>query len=82
MEKLYNGWTNYATWRINLECIDGFDVSGYFEETPDGFELAKFLENYVIDELIIGGNELAESYALAFIADVNWIEIAEHLLDS
>ena len=23
----YNGWTNFETWRINLEMFDGFDVS-------------------------------------------------------
>jgi hypothetical protein len=22
-ETKYNGWTNYATWRVNLEIIDG-----------------------------------------------------------
>ena len=22
----YNGWTNYATWRINLEMLDGFEA--------------------------------------------------------
>ena len=21
----YNGWTNYATWRVNLEMFDGAD---------------------------------------------------------
>ena len=21
----YNGWTNYATWRVNLEIFDGYD---------------------------------------------------------
>ena len=21
----YNGWTNYATWRVNLEMFDGCD---------------------------------------------------------
>ena len=24
-DKKYNGWTNYATWRVNLEIIDGHD---------------------------------------------------------
>ena len=22
-DKTYNGWTNYATWRVNLEWFDG-----------------------------------------------------------
>ena len=21
----YNGWTNHATWRVNLEMFDGYD---------------------------------------------------------
>ena len=24
-DKKHNGWTNYATWRVNLEIIDGYD---------------------------------------------------------
>jgi len=24
-ENTYNGWTNYATWRINLEMFDGYN---------------------------------------------------------
>ena len=26
MKEKYNGWTNYATWRINLEIIDGIEI--------------------------------------------------------
>ena len=26
----YNGWTNYATWRVNLEIFDGLDPTSYF----------------------------------------------------
>lgn len=26
----YNGWTNFATWRVNLECFDGWDLYGAF----------------------------------------------------
>ena len=25
-DKRYNGWTNYATWRVNLEMFDGIDA--------------------------------------------------------
>jgi len=25
--KTYNGWTNYATWRVNLELLDGVETS-------------------------------------------------------
>jgi hypothetical protein len=26
-DKTYNGWTNYATWRVNLEMFDGLDIA-------------------------------------------------------
>ena len=26
MKEKHNGWTNYATWRINLEIIDGIEI--------------------------------------------------------
>jgi hypothetical protein len=25
-ENGYNGWSNYATWRVSMEMFDGFDV--------------------------------------------------------
>ena len=31
----YNGWTNYATWRVNLEIFDGFDPYDYFSDNQD-----------------------------------------------
>ena len=31
-ENTYNGWTNYATWRVNLECFDGWDIMCTFSE--------------------------------------------------
>ena len=69
----YNGWTNYATWRINLEIFDGFELD-------DADITAEFCEDYVYELLEMDNNNtLALSYAEAFINDVNWHEIAEHL---
>lgn len=64
----YNGWTNYATWRVNLEIFDGGDWSIYCPT-----ELQEFVEEY-ISELTNEG--LGRDYALAFISSVNWNEIA------
>lgn len=79
----YNGWTNYATWRINLEWFDGFnpDDNGY--DTNDVYELSIQLKDYVesvIDETTPDG--IAKDYALAFVSDVNYYEIAEHLIEN
>jgi hypothetical protein len=80
----YNGWTNYATWRVNLEVFDGMDVYDAFRitEDDDASELASALEQYADDMLTMNGEKgLVVDYARAFLSDVNWHEIAEHMLD-
>ncbi len=69
----YNGWTNYATWRINLEIFDGLDRC----YGMDGWT-AEYAKQYVEDYINETSSGLARDYALAFIADVNWHEIAAH----
>ena len=79
MDTKYNGWTNYATWRVNLEIFDNFDIDGY---SDDAYDLSMQLKDYA-EEVIFGEQDgtLIASYAFAFISDVNWYEIAEHLLN-
>lgn len=76
----YNGWTNYATWRVNLECIDGLDPREMIWPIS-AYELADILREYVEDYIIHSTSEgIPRDYAMAFLADVNWHEIAEHLI--
>ena len=82
----YNGWTNYATWRVNLEMFDGFDVSDYAPDCirdDDAYTLSKLLEEYAGNAIDHDGtlDGLAVDYARAFLQDVNWYEIATHLLN-
>ena len=46
----YNGWSNYETWRINLELFDYFDISDY---SKDSYDLSKQLEDYVEEIIFI-----------------------------
>jgi len=82
----YNGWTNYATWRVSLEVFDGLNPFDYFSDcNPDDiYGLSKDLQDYA-DEVLFEDatvEGLAAGYARAFLADVNWYEIAEHLIDA
>ena len=73
-ETRYNGWDNYATWRVNLEIFDGWDdIAG--EITPESL---KEIANEILE---MGGTESSTTldFARAFISDVNWHESAEHL---
>ena len=89
MEKqTYNGWTNYATWRVNLEMIDGMepDDFGFSRKEEftltEVFELADALQNHVESLICDYDNvRLAQDYALAFLSDVNWREIAQHMVN-
>lgn len=80
-DNTYNGWTNYATWRINLEIFDGMSPYDYFTDAQP-YDLGQSMKAYA-EELIEQTSEegLARDYALAFLSDVNWYEIAQHKLE-
>lgn len=75
----YNGWTNYPTWRINLEIFDGYNPVDDDDKRP-AYEIGDSLKE-LADEILEQSPELALSYARAFLADVDWREIAEHKID-
>ena len=76
MNKEYNGWTNYATWRINLEIIDGIEI--------DTITCAEYIKEYIEDVVFSqyelgNGSHLIEDYARAFVSEVNFYEIAQSI---
>ena len=82
MNNDYNGWTNYATWRINLEMLDGFEADSNMP-VEDISDMANYLQDYcgtLVEESSPHGG-LAKDYAFAFLGDVNWYEIAEHIVE-
>ena len=75
----YNGWSNYATWRINLELFSDMEVTDYFDELPTTEMLEDYVENIVFDHS--GTMGLIEDYARAFLANVDYREILESIKD-
>ncbi len=81
----YNGWSNYATWRINLEICDDLCASMNGEQTfPDVYTLAEYLQEEA-EFAVLGDEEpqipLMRDYAAAFLSNVNWYEIAQSNAD-
>ena len=78
MTTSYNGWTNYATWRLNLELFD--DASESYNLRQNTYDLSLDLKDYATEIIEASSSEgLARDYALAFLSDVNWYEIAEKM---
>jgi hypothetical protein len=76
MNKEYNGWTNYATWRVNVEIIDGIEI--------DTIICAEYIKEIVEDVVfsqyeLFNGSHLIEDYARAFVSQVNFYEIAQRI---
>ena len=76
MNKEHNGWTNYATWRINLEVIDGIEI----DTKQCASSIQEIVEDIVFSQYELGnGSHLVEDYARSFVAQVNFYEIAESI---
>jgi hypothetical protein len=85
MNEKYNGWTNYATWRVGLEVINDMSIEDFgFEkdfELVDAYDLGQAMKSYVQDHIEETSEGLACDYALAFLSDVNWYELANHMIE-
>lgn len=78
----YNGWTNYETWRVNLEMLDGMSLQDFTcLASPGVYHLQKFIQAHVEDHIkMTTQSGIGRDYALAFVSDVNWYEIAKHMI--
>ena len=72
----YNGWTDYATWRVHLEILG--DIQ--FDEHVSADYLKEIVEDCVFSNYeIYSGSHLVEDYARSFISNVNYDEIAKYI---
>jgi hypothetical protein len=83
----YNGWTNYATWRVNIEVFDGLNIADDFDGVvPSLADVAEWAKDYAHDVVYNSiddtGGGVAEGWALAFLAEVDWLSIARHLIEA
>lgn len=74
----YNGWTNRATWVINLHLGDSiFNIS----DEANAELLAEHLEEFVWD-MLESENMGSMFLDLIDLGAVNWFEISEHYLEA
>lgn len=85
--KKHNGWTNYATWRIQLEIVDDY-FQGMLGSDEDWLKEQREMSvgdmagcvKDIVEEAVGEGQQdgLAWNYAQAFLEEVNYNELAEH----
>lgn len=81
MSEKYNGWTNYATWRVNLELLDGMSAEDFgitHTNKDDAHDIIKEWVETMTDEYPDG---FVKDYCNAFLSDVDWHDIARHYVD-
>ena len=66
----YNGWSNYNTWRINIEF---FTNTEHFKGNT-AEDLKQLVDNFLLSDC---ENYTTYQLALIFLEEVNWKEIEE-----
>lgn len=76
MNKTYNGWSNYATWKVNQEILGDIEFNN-----PVNVDQLKI----IVEECVFKNFDtcitpyLIEDYARCFLRQVNFQEIAENI---
>ena len=73
----YNGWTNFETWKVNIEFLDGLSSKDLFDTKCDPNSLERLIWDIASQD--VEPHSFADSCMQAFFVEVNWEELAEHL---
>lgn len=80
------GWSNYATWRINLERISTRDAKDFRTGHKNVYALADHIKEMVEQDLTLDSEDTETpsyvyDYAQAFLNDVDWVQIAKGMIE-
>ena len=78
----HKGYANAATWRVKTDVFNDFDLDDWCLDMLDTAELAGWMRDHV-REIIEedAGEGIARVYAVLFLADVDWAELAQTARD-
>ena len=82
----YNGWSNWETWKTNLEILDGSDAQDLgidhytLEEAYEASSVVKeYVEECINHEFTHDG--FISGIVYDFINNVNWFELTRGILE-
>lgn len=75
--KEYNGWTNYETWRVNLELLGDIE----WESTVTAEQLEQYVDDLLFPVYHTESpiQSIINGYASSFLQRVNYHEIANSI---
>lgn len=80
MDTRFNGYSNYPTWRIQLEIFDGLDLKDVVDSADEiTAEWVNDYVDYIVFETAGNPTGLVADYAKGFLASVNYFELASTL---
>ena len=78
-----NGWTNHATWLVNLWLgeynYDASELSGL--SRYDAVQELKHTVDNILENEYSNATGLAEDLIQSALSDVNWYELADHYIE-
>jgi hypothetical protein len=81
----YNGWTNRATWLVNLWMDEDQGINFHWYEqalaASSAYELSQTIQYFYVDYMP-EQHGLYSDLMCTVLAEVNWCEIAEFLIDN
>ena len=82
----YNGWTNWETWKINLEIIGGMDTEDLGIENftlENSYEAGEIIREYVEELIAMEYNYdgFVGGIIRGFLSEVNWTELASNIIE-
>ena len=79
MDNKYNGWTNRATWLVNLWMSENFQMIAEEGVTVDADYIRDYIEDFLCMESPDPSGFVQDLIAGA-LAEVNYFELAEHYI--
>jgi hypothetical protein len=80
-----HGWSNFATWRVYARVFDNFDLDNWHmgRAEPPPVDLADYMHAVALEHIETHiESALVRDFAFEMFSDVNWQELADHVLDA
>ena len=79
-----HGWSNFATWRVYARVFADFDLRDWLRDSNSmTISLPDYMHAVALEHIETHiASALVRDFAFEMFADVNWQELADHVIDA